>query len=104
MAVIVDHALGGLLNHVTLKPPRERGLQVRHGKLESSRGLGMSKPINRGPLNRLRCPVRIRAALGRGIIKLSVALPPTCSYTVLYRLTNTSWKLTNTHPSSLECK
>ena len=99
MAVIVDHALGGLMNHVTLKPPQGAGPASATWETESSNGLGMSKPISQGLLSRLRCPVRIKAAPGHGIIKLSVTLPPTCSYTVLYRLSNTSWKLTKAHPS-----
>ena len=54
MADILAHALGGVMNHMTLKPPQGGGPASVTWGLKSSSGLGMSKPISQGLLNRLR--------------------------------------------------
>lgn len=48
MAVFVDHALGGLMNYVTLKPPWGAGPASAMWETESSSGLGMSNLSVRG--------------------------------------------------------
>lgn len=54
MAVILAHALGGFMNHMTLKPPQGGGPASMTWELKSSSGLGVSKPVSQGLLNRLR--------------------------------------------------